>query len=67
MDSTLIGGIIIGMVAGCILTLALTTAYWLWCGTETKQADRKEREKRIRQINRGHIKYYDGLDIEDWL
>ena len=67
MDSFFLGGIIVGFIAGVIITLAFTTAHFLWVSEETKEADRLERKKRIRQFNRGRIKYGDGLDIEEWL
>lgn len=67
MDSLFLGGILVGFIAGVIVTLAFTTAHFLWVGEETKEADRLERKQRIRQISRGRIRYNDGLDIEDWL
>lgn len=67
MDSFFLGGILVGFIADVIVTLAFTTAHFLWFGKETKEADRLERKQRIRQINRGRIRYNDGLDIEDWL
>ena len=59
--------ILVGFIAGVIVTLAFTTAHFLWVGEETMEADRLERKRLIRQINRGRIRYNDGLDIEDWL
>ena len=67
MDSFFLGGILVGFIAGVIVTLAFTTAHFLWVGEETMEADRIERKRLIRQINRGRIRYNDGLDIEDWL
>lgn len=61
------GGLILGNIFGIIFTLALTTAYWLWNGKETKEADKRERQRRIHHINHGRIRYNDGLDIEEWL
>lgn len=61
------GGLVFGAICGIILTLAVATAMWLYNGEETKNADKKERQRRIHQINRGRIHYNDGLDIEEWL
>lgn len=66
---SLIGGLILGGIIATIFTLALTTAYWLYNGKETKQADDKEKEVKIKRAihSNGGIRYGDGLDIEDWL
>ena len=40
MDSLFLGGILVGFIAGVIVTLAFTTAHFLWVGEETKEADR---------------------------
>lgn len=67
MDTLFIGGIVVGFIAGIIITLSFTTAYFLWAGEDTRQIDRLERKRHIGQINKGRIRYNDGLDIEDWL
>lgn len=66
---SLIGGLILGGIIATIFTLALTTAYWLYNGKETKQADDKEKEVKIKRATHssGGLRYHDGLDIENWL
>lgn len=44
MDSFFLGGILVGFIAGVIVTLAFTTAHFLWVGEETMEADRLERK-----------------------
>ena len=66
-----VGGMIIGGVFMTIITLALTTTYWLCNSKETKEMDKIEKETKIK-IKRathssGGIRYNDGLDIERWL
>ena len=64
-----IGGFIVGGVFAAIITLALTTAYWLFCSKETKHADRIEKQTQIKRGTKsnGGIRYHDGLDIEYWV
>lgn len=64
-----VGGIIIGGVFAVILTLAFTTAYWLWNSKEIKEMDTVEKETKIKRATHssGGIRYNDGLDIERWL
>ena len=64
-----VGGIIIGGVFAVILTLAFTTAYWLWNSKEIKEMDKVEKETKIKRATHssGGIRYNDGLDIERWL
>ena len=52
-----------------IITLALTTTYWLWNSKETKEMDKVEKETKIKRATHssGGIRYNDGLDIELWL
>lgn len=64
-----VGGIIIGGVFAVILTLAFTTAYWLWNSKEIKEMDTVEKETKIKRATHssGGLRYHDGLDIENWL
>lgn len=64
-----IGGAIVGGVVMTIITLASTTAYWLWFGKETKNADQTEKETQVDNAIRssGGIHYNDDLDVEHWL
>jgi len=64
-----VGGIIIGGAFAVILTLAFTTAYWLWNSKEPKEMDKVEKETKIKRATHssGSIRYNDGLDIENWL
>ena len=64
-----VGGMIIGGAFAVILTLAFTTAYWLWNSKETKEMDKIEKETKIKRATHssGGIRYNDGLDIERWL
>ena len=64
-----VGGIIIGGAFAVILTLAFTTAYWLWNSKEIKEMDTVEKETKIKRATHssGGIRYHDGLDIENWL
>ena len=60
-----VGGIIIGGVFAVILTLAFTTAYWLWNSKEIKEMDTVEKETKIKRATHssGGLRYHDGLDI----
>ena len=64
-----VGGMIIGGAFAAILTLAFTTAYWLWNSKETKEIDKIEKETKIKRATHssGGLRYHDGLDIENWL
>ena len=64
-----VGGMIIGGAFAAILTLAFTTAYWLWNSKEIKEMDKVEKETKIKRATHssGGIRYNDGLDIERWL
>ena len=64
-----IGGCILGGVFATIVTLALTTAYWLRSKKFVQDIDRFEKERRIKHINKnnGGLIYHDGLDIESWV
>lgn len=64
-----VGGMIIGGAFTVILTLAFTTAYWLWNSKEIKEMDKVEKETKIKRATHssGGIRYNDGLDIERWL
>ena len=64
-----VGGMIIGGAFAVILTLAFTTAYWLWNSKETKEIDKIEKETKIKRATHssGGFRYHDGLDIERWL
>ena len=64
-----VGGMIIGGAFAVILTLAFTTAYWLWNSKETKEIDKIEKETKIKRATHssGGIRCNDGLDIERWL
>ena len=45
MDSFFLGGILVGFIAGVIVTLAFTTAHFLWVGEETKEAGEESAEE----------------------
>ena len=64
-----VGGIIISGAFAVILTLAFTTAYWLWNSKEIKEMDTVEKETKIKRATHssGGLRYHDGLDIENWL
>ena len=64
-----VGGMIIGGVFMTIITLALTTTYWLCNSKETKEMDKIEKETKIKRATHssGGLRYHDGLDIENWL
>ena len=64
-----VGGMIIGGAFAAILTLAFTTAYWLWNSKETKEIDKIEKETKIKRATHSSagLRYHDGLDIENWL
>ena len=64
-----VGGMIIGGMFMTIITLALTTAYWLWNSKEIKEMDTVEKETKIKRATHssGGLRYHDGLDIENWL
>ena len=64
-----IGGCILGGVFATIITLALTTAYWLRSKKLVQDIDRFEKERKIKHINKnnGGLMYNDGLDIDLWV
>lgn len=64
-----VGGCIIGGVFATIITLALTTTYWLLTSKETKEADKEVKHQQLKHASNsyGGIRYGDGLDIEKWL